>query len=168
MKKVFIFDTSLLCCLLEVPGKETCGSDGDIWNKSRVEAILKKEVGENDVLVLPLACIIETGNHIAQAGSQRYEKAQKLADLLRKTADNETPWAAFTDQSVLWSADGLKKLAETWPTLASEKLTIGDVTIKDVADIYSQMGFDVVILTADRQLKSYTPVKPAIIPRRKK
>jgi hypothetical protein len=168
MKKVIIFDTSLLCCYLEVPGKDTCGSGKDVWNKAKVEAFLKKELGHNDTLVLPLASIIETGNHIAQAGALRYEKAELLSELIRKTADSETPWAAFTDQSNLWNTEGLKKLARVWPALASSKLTIGDTTIKDVADYYSQMGFDVIILTADSQLKTYEPAKPSLIPRRKK
>lgn len=168
MKKVLIFDTSLLCCYLSVPGKETCGTGNEEWNKEKVQKLIDDELGKNDVLVLPLASIIETGNHIAQAANDRYTIANALAELIKKTAQNETPWAAFTDQNTLWSPESLKKLSEYWPNLASQKLSIGDATIKDVADYYSQMGFKVIILTADRQLKSYEPLPPAIIPRRKK
>jgi hypothetical protein len=40
-----------------------------------------KEIDEGTILVLPLATIIETGNHIAQSPNLRYEKAQELAQL---------------------------------------------------------------------------------------
>ena len=30
MKKVLIIDTSIMCVWLQVPGKETCGKDGNI------------------------------------------------------------------------------------------------------------------------------------------
>ena len=33
MKKVLIIDTSIFCVYLGVPGKETCGSKGNKWNK---------------------------------------------------------------------------------------------------------------------------------------
>ncbi|NEP43689.1 MAG: hypothetical protein F6K35_32480, partial [Okeania sp. SIO2H7] len=71
MKKVLIIDTSILCvyfCVyLGVPGKETCGSEGNKWDKVKVYEILEKEEKAKTIFVLPLAVIIETGNHIAQA-----------------------------------------------------------------------------------------------------
>jgi AAA15 family ATPase/GTPase len=47
----------------------------------------------------------------AQAKLKQYEMAQALAEIMVKAADEKTPWAAFTDQSVLWEAEGLRKLA---------------------------------------------------------
>lgn len=64
MKKVLIIDTSILCVYLGVPGKETCGSESNKWNKIKVDEILKKEEEAKTTFVLPLATIIETGNHI--------------------------------------------------------------------------------------------------------
>ena len=66
MKKVLIIDTSILCCWIGVQRKETCGSDGDVWDKSRVDKQLKKDIKAGATLVLPLTTIIETGNHITQ------------------------------------------------------------------------------------------------------
>lgn len=85
----------------------------DRWDKQRVDGKLKMEMAEKTTFVLPLATIIETGNHIAQAGRYRKERGEALADLMRKSADEETPWAAFSDQSALWSTEKLKALADS-------------------------------------------------------
>ncbi|MEM9539313.1 MAG: hypothetical protein AAGA60_07350 [Cyanobacteria bacterium P01_E01_bin.42] len=165
-----IIDTSILCVWLQVPEKETCGSDKNKWDKERVDPILNEDrlKKEKITCVLPLAVIIETGNHIAQAETnQRYEIAQKLAELMKKTADNTTPWAAFTQQAELWDAEKLKQLAEEFPQFATQSLAFGDLTIKKVADFYAQLGSEVEILTGDRGLKSHEPPKPTLIPRRR-
>ncbi len=65
-KRVLIFDASVLCCLLKVPGKKTAGSGKDIWNHSKISQLVDKESLEKSTFVLPLASIIETGNHVAQ------------------------------------------------------------------------------------------------------
>ena len=165
--KVLILDTSILCVWLDVPGMESCGPDHDRWHKSRVDEKIRKEKQARTTFVLPLATIIETGNHIAHAPHSRFERAEALGELMRNSANNQTPWAAFSDQSILWSPEKLKSLAETWPHLAAKKLSLGDVTIRDVAEYYVQMGWGVEILTGDQGLKSYEPISPAEIPRRR-
>ena len=167
-KRVLIIDTSILCVWLEVFRTKTSGSAGDTWDKQRVEAKLAEESKKKTTFVLPLATIIETGNHIAQANQCRRELGTALADLMRKSADNESPWAAFSDQDVLWSADKLRDLAETWPTLAASKLSLGDATIKAVVEHYAQSGYEVEILTGDRGLKAYQPAAPLAVPRRRR
>ncbi len=168
MKKALIIDTSILCVYLEVPGKDTCGSDNEQWDKKRVDDLLKKEEKEFTTFVLPLAAIIETGNHITQASSKRYEMAQALAKIMVAVAEEKTPWAAFTHQSGLWEAEGLKKLAAEWSTLAAQKISMGDVTIKTVAEYYAKMSFTVEILTGDNGLKAYQPTTPVPTPRRRR
>jgi hypothetical protein len=168
VKKVLIFDTSILCVWLDVPGMDSCGPDKEKWDKAKVQQKIEVEKINKATFVLPLATIIETGNHISQAKQSRKERAEALADLMKKSADQQTPWAAFSEQSPLWSPEKLKKLAETWPDLAAGKLSIGDATIKDVAEYYAKMGFEVEILTGDQGLKSYEPEKPLDIPRRRK
>jgi hypothetical protein len=168
MRKVLIIDTSILCVYLGVPGKDTCGSDKNQWDKKRVDEFLKKEEKESTTFVLPLAAIVETGNHIAQAKLKQYEMAQALAEIMVKAADEKTPWAAFTDQSVLWEAEGLRKLAKEWPNLAVQKISIGDATIKTVAEYYAKIGFQVEILTGDDGLKAYQPTTPASTPKRRR
>jgi hypothetical protein len=168
MRKVLIIDTSILCVWLQVSGKTTCGSGSNQWNRERVEKVLEAEIQAATTLVLPLATILETGNHIAQASSQRYETAQALAKLMAAAADEKTPWAAFTDQSVLWEAEELKKLATEWPDLAARKISIGDATIKTVAEHYARSGYQVEIFTGDEGLKAYEPSIPVKPPRRRR
>ncbi|MCB5247310.1 MAG: hypothetical protein LHW57_04740 [Candidatus Cloacimonetes bacterium] len=167
MKKVLIIDTSILCVWLEVPGMDDCGPEDDKWNKQRLDEKIQVEEQAHTTFVLPLASIIETGNHISQATHSRRERGQALAELMRKSANEQTPWAAFSEQSILWAPEKLIHLADAWPDLAAQKLSLGDATIKDVAEYYAQMNFQVEILTGDQGLKAYEPVAPAELPRRR-
>jgi hypothetical protein len=168
MRHVIIFDTSILCVWLGIPGMEVCGSTENRWDKERVAMRIEAGFQERALFVLPLATLIETGNHIAQASHSRKVLADALADLLRKSADRETPWAAFSEQSALWLPESLKKLADSWPLLATQQISFGDATIKDVAELYSRMGFATEILTGDQQLKAHEPVAPVAVPRRRR
>ncbi|WP_287278165.1 MULTISPECIES: hypothetical protein [unclassified Okeania] len=87
---------------------------------------------------------------------------------MKLTADNQTPWAAFIEQSKLWDAENLKDLADEFPDFASRGFALGDATIKRIFDYYVELGFEVEILTGDKVLKSYEPPKPELIPRRRK
>ena len=167
-RRVLILDTSVLCCWLQVPGKEETGPIDDRWDHARIDAQLQKERASNSTFVLPLATLIETGNHIAQAASLRFERANDLASCLREAAEARSPWAAFTEQSELWGTENLLALASNWPELASKKISIGDATIKDVAEYYAKAGFFVEILTADAGLKAYQPLQPSALPRRRR
>lgn len=167
-KRVLILDTSVLCCWLNVPGKEETGPVDDRWNHDRINVLLEEERAKNSTFVLPIATLIETGNHIAQAPQYRFERASSLASYLREAADALSPWAAFTDQSQLWQAESLRALADTWPDLATGGISIGDATIKDVAEYYAKAGYFVEILTADAGLKAYQPAQPVALPRRRR
>lgn len=168
MRKLLIMDTSILCVWLAVPGMATCGPDNDKWDKPRVDTKIKAEIEAKATLVLPFATLIETGNHIAQAGHSRREKAVDLGELMRLSADEKTPWAAFSDQYTLWTPEKLKELSEYWPDLAQgQQLSLGDATIKDVAEYYARMGWEIEILTGDQGLKAYEPAAPVAIPRRR-
>ncbi|MHC5726478.1 MAG: hypothetical protein ACYTXY_20565, partial [Nostoc sp.] len=126
----------------------------------RVEARFQAEERQKAKFILPLATIIETGNHIAQAKSRRYEIAQAFAKILVKVADGVIPWEIFTAQvGELWNSEQLKQLATEWPTLASRNISIGDATIKTVAEYYAKTSstFQVEIFTGDGGLKAYEP-----------
>lgn len=168
MRKVLIMDTSILCVWLNVPGMATCGPDDDKWDKPRVNEKIETEINNLSTLVLPLSTLIETGNHIAQASHSRKERGEDLGELMRLSADEQTPWAAFSDQYTLWTPQKLKELSEYWPDLAQgQRLSLGDATIKDVAEYYSEIGWEIKILTGDHGLKAYEPTAPAEIPRRR-
>lgn len=164
MRKILVIDTSILCCLLSIPGKERAGEE---WDKDRVEQTMKAEENTGSHFVLPIASLIETGNHIAQTSGNRFDLAKSLTSILTKAIDGATPWVLFTEQAPLWEKENLARLAEEWPNLAAMKLTIGDATIKKVADFYAKAGYKVEILTGDEGLKAHQPAQPEMIPRRR-
>jgi len=170
-QKVWIIDTGVLLVWLGVPNKTPFEIDGETWDKNYIEKLIQQARNSTNItLVLPFATLIETGNNIAHIksphGSQRYPLAKKLANILTDAIDEENPWAAFTAQYNLWEEETLKKLAKEWPPLAAQAdtkkdkggLSMGDVTIKWVAEFYAEMGYHVETLTGDKGLKSYEPV----------
>lgn len=166
-RKVLILDTTVLCCWLRIAGKDTAGPLDDQWTPQRILELIEQENQQGSTFVLPIASLIETGNHIAQSAMRRHECATELARHITATADAQSPWAAFTDQSALWEPDKLRTLAQSWPALAAGGTSIGDATIKDVAEHYAKAGFHVEILTGDTGLKAYEPLQPVIQPRRR-
>ena len=170
MLKILVLDTSILCVWLGVPGKDTCGQDNDRWDKKRVADKITEEERQGTQFVMPPACLIETGNHIAKADCKnRFELAQKLVDLLCKSLDEESPWIQFLNpQAGICNEDYLRALASSWPPKAAEKISIADATISDVAEYYAQQGRQVEILTGDAGLKAYEPAAPIVIPRRRR
>lgn len=166
-RKILVLDTSILCCWLRIPGKDTAGASHDFWDFARIDQLLTSEQAHGSTFVLPIASLIETGNHIAQCTGNRYTLATALADHLKNTIDVSSPWAAFTDQSALWEPTNLQALADEWPTLAVGGTSIGDATIKHVAEYYAKAGYQVEILTGDNGLKAYESLRPLAIPRRR-
>ncbi|YAF96939.1 MAG: hypothetical protein AB3A66_04490 [Nodularia sp. CChRGM 3473] len=161
MRKVLLIDTSLLCVWLQVPGKETAGNNK--CNFEQVNQKIQTEITKGTTLVLPLATVIETGNHIAQAKTNttnKYPTAQKFAEIITYAADETSPWAAFREQIVLWEAEELKKLADKFPTQAIQETSMGDASIVVLGWHYHQKGYHVEFLTDDEQLKSQEPPPP--------
>lgn len=168
--KVLLIDTSILCVWLKVTNLDSCGPDNDRWDYERVNKKIEEEIENHSTFVLPLATIIETGNHIAQAHGDRYSMANALREIVIKSADEETPWAAFSEQENLWKGDGLKSLLDRWTKTVVSGQSIGDASIVDVANLYSSMGYEVEILTGDSGLKAYQPMLPQpkrLVPRRR-
>ena len=166
MRRILIIDTSILCVWLGVPGKETCGSQDDRWDKKRVDNTLESEKKQGAFFVLPLAVIIETGNHIAQS-KKAWECANALCKIIRESLDARSPWVNFSQQNVLWSSEHLYGLIDKWPEYAKAKLSIGDMTIKTVAEYYAA-GYNIVsILTGDEGLKAHEPAADLPVPRRR-
>lgn len=167
-KKVLIFDTSVMCVWLRVPGKETCGQGETALTYNVINDKIENEKKEGTIFVLPIASIIETGNHIAHTDGDKFKLGEDFASLMSEAADSKSPWAAFTEQSVLWSPDKLKALAERWKESVICGQSLGDASIVEVADYYAQMGCQVEIYTGDKGLKAYEPVNSIPIPRRRR
>lgn len=126
MSAVTFLDTSVLCELLEVPGKF------DPASAVRSEFDQRAAAGER--FVIPVTAAIETGNHIAQAKSgDRHAAAERLSGLLRAAATgnpsfllHQFTWdAAFLDAIVEGDSTG-RSLAD-WA--AARSLGTGDLAI---------------------------------------
>ncbi|MFD3413750.1 hypothetical protein [Streptomyces cyaneofuscatus] len=70
-------DTSILCNLLEVPGKSQ-------HRKQVIDELKSKRERRDTDLLLPVTAIIETGNHLAQVsdGRARRSCAERLSGVL--------------------------------------------------------------------------------------
>lgn len=168
MRKILIIDTSILCVWLKVTDMETCGPDNDRWDFARVDSKIKQEQNDGTTFVLPIATIIETGNHIAHAHGDRFSLGKSLGDIIDKVVEDQSPWAAFTEQSELWKPENLKRLSDKWQKTVAQGQSLGDASIVDVAEYFAEAGFNVEILTGDQGLKSYEPAVKPLVPRRRR
>jgi hypothetical protein len=160
-RKVVILDTCLACVWLKVPGKEVVGAANDQWNTARVQSEITKRTREGYEIVLPIAVMIEMGNHIAQIKQDnRVEYIERFRFMMSAALEGTSPWILFNNQNELWKRDRLMPLIDTWKTLneQGEKHSLGDVSILGIATYYRNAGYEVAILTADSLLKAYEQV----------
>ncbi len=156
MVQVKFVDTSVLCDLLKVPGK--CQRHDEVLDE------LRSLSGAPVSFVLPIAAIIETGNHIAQArdGHGRRAAARAFAELLRVAATSQAPWVLH---SVAWDRRMLDMLREgpgsvgSFVSVAgSGVLGAGDISILAECELYARRteGVEVGVWTHDERLAAYT------------
>jgi len=133
----------------------------DVVNK------IKEETDNGSRIVLPLAVVIECGNHVAQIkGRDRAPYVQSFAEMIENAIDGIAPWDVFSVQSTLMSPEALKELVNEWKRLGVSGLSMGDTSIKKVAEFYASKGFDAEIYTGDDGLKAYQPFSiPVKLPR---
>lgn len=156
--KFVIIDTCILCVWMQVPGKDVITRKGepDI-TIDHVKAKIEEETALGNRIVLPLAAIIECGNHITHIKGDAYAHVQRFADLMDAALDGVQPWDVFTNQSALFEKDKLKELVQKWRDKGCQRHSMGDASIAQVADFYSSRGYDVEIYTADELLQAYQP-----------
>lgn len=167
MNKALILDTSIICVWLKVPKMETCGPTGNMWTHEVVKEKIDAEIDAGATLILPLASIIETGNHIAQAKGDKHDIVNSFVEHINGALDGNKPWAAFTEPSKLIGKDALKQTLEQWKSTALSGQSLGDALIVEVAKYYAAYNIPVEIFTGDEGLKAYEPVQQ-IVPRRRK
>jgi hypothetical protein len=103
MRAIVLVDTSVYLNVLDVPG----------FNQDR-EMVLtefQSSIQAGDYFLLPLAAVLETGNHVARLpdGQQRRSYAQKLVTDVRKAFDGQAPYRAThfpeREEFACWLAD---------------------------------------------------------------
>ncbi len=155
MAVVFI-DTSVLCNLLRIPGKAQ--------DQDAVREELHDRTQAGDTFVLPMAAVIETGNHIEQLpdGDERRRRAQRLTEILRYVAQETQPWVLVETE---WNSELLRQFCDgsdggstpPFVEVATQgALGGGDLTILVERDRFAKrvMGQEVVIWTYDQKLKA--------------
>lgn len=136
MGEVVFIDTSVLLCILDVPGKNQD-------RESIVEEFTVLATGDGNTLILPVATIVETGNHIAQLsnGEQRRTRMGALCKLLLDSATATAPWVVGNAH---WNQSFVQKLVEgrtdhpiePLVALATRGVGIGDASIIHEAHLY--------------------------------
>lgn len=87
MPDVVIVDTTVLLNVLDIPQRNQ--------NRDAVLAEFDALVGGEASILLPMAVVFETGNHIArlQNGRRRRHHAGRFCDQVRMALEDEAPWA---------------------------------------------------------------------------
>ncbi|HSZ12761.1 MAG TPA: hypothetical protein VK790_01835 [Solirubrobacteraceae bacterium] len=158
MTVVFI-DTSVLCNFLGIPGKAQ--------QKQAVHADYERRCNAKDMFVLPMAAVIETGNHIEQLpeslGDERRRCAESLTEILRLVAEGTSPWVLVETE---WNSELLEQFCvggeggstPAFLDVATQgALGGGDLTILIERDRYTKrvMTHKVELWTYDQQLKAW-------------
>lgn len=126
MATITLVDTSVLCELLQVPGKSSTARG------TRLLADLNRRWEAGERLVIPLTAIIETGNHIAQSEGDRYTLAGRLVRLLRSAGEDGSPWHVLDlrlGKDFLHSLCAGASSGEDLAQLAARKVGAGDVAV---------------------------------------
>jgi hypothetical protein len=150
MNTIVLVDTSILLNVVNVPGR----------NQQRAEVLqaLKQRILQNDHLFIPLAAIIETGNHIAHVdgGRLRRQAAQRFTHAIEDALKDIAPWKPLNFPN---HADLLAWLG-SFPDSAMRKVGMGDLSIqKEWEQLCQKFPMSqVVIWSADSDLRGFDRV----------
>lgn len=119
MSAICLIDTTIMVEILNVPRK--AGLHKEVLSE------LETKIQNKETLFLPMATILETGNHIAQNGdgNQRRNCAQKFVDQVQKALNGESP---FKPISFLTEIQ-LQQWLNEFPESAMRGSGLGDLSI---------------------------------------
>ena len=119
MSNVHFVDTSVLVELLNIPQKSK--------NHQAIKAEYEELTKNKDIFILPVAVLIETGNHIAHIsdGNVRRNIAIKFAEFLKKAVNHENNLNVMPELS----ENVLKKVIDCFPSQAQAEVGFGDTSI---------------------------------------
>jgi hypothetical protein len=120
MSSIVLVDTSILLNVLDVEGRNDL--------RDEVLDALGACIQAGDHLFIPIAAIVETGNHIAHVanGAARRSAAQRFVQAVQDALDNVAPWKPlnFPDHT------DLAAWLQAFPDHASRRIGMGDVSIQ--------------------------------------
>lgn len=159
---VRFIDTSIMLNLLEVPGR--CAE------KEQVKREWAEVLQAKETLIMPIATIIETGNHIAHIadGRARHTVTAKFQEYLEKTAESKAPWTLYGNGL---EKEEIKYIAEHMEEFTRMKVGIGDMTIiyayKKYLEEKPAIG-TIMIWSTDEHLAAYRQENVSMVRRRRK
>lgn len=147
MSAICIIDTSVFCNILKVPGKHQ--------NHARAMTELAGYFDAGYTLLLPLAVIFETGNHIAQKGSggERRKVAEAFVQQVRAAVAGTSPWIA----TPMATPEELASWLSGFPDDAMRGTGLADLSIVNVWDHQRELhpSRRIFIWSYDQHLSGY-------------
>lgn len=147
MSAIRIVDTSVFCNILEVPSR--------CQDKEHTFRRLQIFIDQGDKLLLPMAAVYETGNHIAQgsSGDERRRVAERFAEQVGKAIEGETPFSP----TQIHDTEEVGRWLKDFPEYAMRGLGIGDRSIITVWRQQCELNPSrhVAIWSYDRDLQAY-------------
>lgn len=110
-------DTCVLTNLLNIPGFNQ--------NYEEVKRQYDEKVENMDTFVLPIATLVETGNHIAQCGGDKYRIAEKFKDLVLGAMCGENSFTVTPEITL----KQIEEIMGNFPNAAIQGHGFGDMSI---------------------------------------
>lgn len=155
MSSVCLIDTSVFLNILNVP---RCNQD-----RALVLHDFKLYSGVSCIFLLPMATIIETGNHIAQNGDGniRRQTAQRFVEQVKAAFNGEAPWKPSqfpqTEEILSWIDQFSELAGKNKAPNKQEGTSFGDLSI--IQEFHKACNrfpmTEVFIWSLDSDLKTY-------------
>ena len=128
MSTVHFIDTSVLVELLNIPNMNA--------NHAQVKAEYQQLAVNQDIFVLPIATLVETGNHIGQIknSSIRYDISGKFSQMVTQAVRSENHWNVIPELS----SEILSKMMSNFPNWTVTCSGFGDLSIVEQFEDYWQ------------------------------
>lgn len=152
MKAICLLDTSVFVEILRVP--KMCSSHDKVLDD------MESKIIDGEGLLLPMATIFETGNHISQNGdgNQRRACAEQFVQQVTLAIDGESP---FTPINFV-EAEDMRTWLSKFPDAAIQEMGLGDLSIIDDWERQRDrhQGRRVYIWSLDNHLQGYDTNPP--------
>ena len=116
---ICLIDTTVFCNIVGIPGRDQ--------DRSRILRLLEEHIQDGTALLLPMAAIIESGNHVARSGdgSQRRQTAKRFVKHVLAAINGMAPWVA----TPFFEQDELRKWLACFPDHAMKGVGLADLSI---------------------------------------
>lgn len=118
-----LVDTSVFCEIVPVPGRSQ--------HREEILGRMEDHIQNKVTLLLPIATILETGNHIAHLtdGRVRRATAERFVQLVQQALGNVEGPAPWTVPQPLLAPDDLQRYLNEFPDHAMREISLGDLSI---------------------------------------